>query len=137
MKYNFIRVNKQDDNYYIYAQSSAGLYKTAKDEYIDIRTGEVLTLFELTGKLYRWLALSDQQETILSYIIRHGSITSYEAYIHLNIVALTTRISEMRTKGLPIQSETVRYTTTDGTHKHYNKYYLWKDDSQLQIKEVY
>ena len=110
----------------LYKDYDGNLYVRTNDCVMNIRTGEVVP-YSVYDKL---IYLSDQQETILSYIIRNGSITSHDAYIHLNIVALTTRVSEMRAKGLPIQSTTVRYTANDGTRIRYNKYYLWEDDNE-------
>lgn len=122
MKYDVIYKDPQG-NLYCYVD---------KTHIMNLQTGECVA-----PSIYdKVIILSDQQEAILSHIVRHGSIDSYNAYLGLNIVALTTRISEMRAKGIPIKFKTIRYTANDGTHKHYNKYYLWEDDSQLQFEEV-
>lgn len=45
------------------------------------------------------IARQTQQKDIREYIDTHGSITTFEAYEHLYITKLTTRISEMRKRG--------------------------------------
>lgn len=46
-----------------------------------------------------------QAERVLAYIERFGSITQYEALKDLGVMRLASRISELKKKGYPIQSE--------------------------------
>lgn len=48
-----------------------------------------------------------QQDRIIDYIRKHGSITTLEAFTDLGITKLTTRISEMRRKGMDIRGERI------------------------------
>ena len=48
-----------------------------------------------------------QNERILKYIKEFGSITQYEALLHLGVMRLASRISDLRRMGQPIQSEVV------------------------------
>lgn len=43
---------------------------------------------------------TNQKEKILDYINKHGSITSYKAYLDLGITQLATRIKELKEKGI-------------------------------------
>lgn len=46
-----------------------------------------------------------QHEKILIYLQNRGSITTFEAFEHLGITKLTTRISELRKSGFMILGE--------------------------------
>ena len=47
----------------------------------------------------------DQHELILNYLEEHGSISPMEAFMHFGITKLSTRISEMRRKGIEFSKE--------------------------------
>ena len=49
-----------------------------------------------------------QHEKILIYLQNNGSITTFEAFEHLGITKLTTRISELRAAGFTIIGEKVK-----------------------------
>ncbi len=56
----------------------------------------------------KMIKLSFQQEQIMEYLKKHGSITQMQATNDLGITKLATRISEMRRMGMTIPGETVR-----------------------------
>lgn len=68
--------------------------------------------------------LSMQQQHILDYMEKFGSITTYDAFIDLGITKLTTRISELRQMGFKIGSETICKKNRFEQPIHYNKYFL-------------
>ena len=102
--------------------------------WLKLHTRELVPWSEIKQKKLTNIELSPQELKIVLRILKTGSVTSYEAVTKLNIVALTTRISEMRAKGLPIQSVTVRYENADDEHVHYNVYYFWKDKIENDIR---
>lgn len=48
----------------------------------------------------------NQYQMILDYIEKHGSISPAEAFAHLGITKLSTRISEMIRRGVKITKKT-------------------------------
>ena len=48
-----------------------------------------------------------QNERIIDYMHRFGSITQYEALQDLGVMRLASRISDLRSLGYPIISETI------------------------------
>lgn len=63
-----------------------------------------------------------QQEAILKYIDDYGSITTYEAFAHLGITKLTTRISELRRKGYRFSSEPIPHKGRYGRSMPFYRY---------------
>ena len=63
-----------------------------------------------------------QRERILDYIDTFGSITSMEAFSDLGITKLTTRISEIRQSGVPIQSVKEKRKNRYGEDTTYYRY---------------
>ena len=59
---------------------------------------DIINYFDLTAEQVE--RLTDQQRMILLYIYAFGSISPYEAFVHLKITKLATRISEMISKGI-------------------------------------
>ena len=62
-----------------------------------------------------------QQQEILEYIKRYGSITPMQAY-ELGITKLATRVSEMRKKGIEFHIEIVRSINKRGKTCRYARY---------------
>lgn len=63
-----------------------------------------------------------QQEMILDYINRFGSITPMQAFSDLGITKLATRISELRKKGYDFHIEMVSSKNRFGKTVYYAKY---------------
>lgn len=63
-----------------------------------------------------------QGERILDYIDTHGKITPMEAWEHLKITKLATRVSEMIRKGEKIEKRNIYYKDAEGKSKHYTEY---------------
>lgn len=63
-----------------------------------------------------------QHDLILQYIKDFGSITPLEAFAEFNITKLSTRIGEMREKGIDFNTEIIRTKTRYGRPTHYAKY---------------
>lgn len=53
------------------------------------------------------MSKATQAERILDYMDQFGSITQYDALKDLGVMRLASRISELKKKGYPIQSEVV------------------------------
>ena len=69
-----------------------------------------------------------QAERIADYISRYGSITPMEAFLHLGITKLATRISEMTRDGEEFEKELVKDKNRLGEPVHYMRYSRRKDD---------
>lgn len=65
-----------------------------------------------------------QCQLILEYIDEFGSITPLEAIRDLGVYRLASRISEMKKKGIPIQSEWEAVQTRRGTKSRIKRYSL-------------
>jgi hypothetical protein len=63
-----------------------------------------------------------QHEMILNYIADFGSITPMEAFSDLGVTKLSTRISEMRKKGVEFKIETVKGRNRYGKATRYARY---------------
>lgn len=63
-----------------------------------------------------------QNYNILKHIIEHGSITPVEAFFDYGCFRLPARIFDIRSKGVPIKSESVEVRSEKGVTKHYAKY---------------
>ena len=64
-----------------------------------------------------------QHEMILRYIDEHGSITPMDAFRHLGITKLATRISELKKEGWEFEQELV-IRKRNGKTKRYMRYSL-------------
>jgi hypothetical protein len=53
------------------------------------------------------MSKATQAERILDYMEEFGSITQFEAFKDLGVMRLASRISDIRKKGIPIQSEII------------------------------
>ena len=61
-----------------------------------------------------------QCQKILEYIDEHGSITSRDAMMKLNVYRLASRVCDLKKKGYPI----VAVTETASSGGHYARYYM-------------
>lgn len=64
-----------------------------------------------------------QNQKVLKYMREHGGISTYAAF-KMDITRLAARISELRSAGHKITSETVSYKAEDGKSKQYCIYRL-------------
>lgn len=67
-----------------------------------------------------------QNQRILEYIERFGSITQYEALADLGIMRLASRISDLKRLGYPIESEMVTVKNRFHEDCHVKRYRLSK-----------
>lgn len=65
-----------------------------------------------------------QNEKVLDYIKRHGSITAWDAMRDLKIMRLASRINDLRSAGYPIHGIMQYKRTQDGETKKWKEYYL-------------
>jgi len=61
----------------------------------------------------------NQCEKVLDYISQHGSITTMDAFQHLRITRLPSRICDLRQSGIEIKGE-----MESGNGTHYMRYSL-------------
>lgn len=66
----------------------------------------------------------------MSYILKRGFITAYEAFTDLGVSQLATRIFELKELGYRFRKERVEYTKSDGSPSHFDKYYLVLEGQQ-------
>lgn len=67
-----------------------------------------------------------QNERIIDYMNRFGSITWMEAAMDLGIARLASRISDLRSRGVPIESEMIEVKNRFGEKCHVKRYRLGK-----------
>ena len=65
-----------------------------------------------------------QKQRILNYMKRHGSITARDAFIHLGITKLATRVSEMSSDGIEFEKEWIKGKNRWGEPEKHMKYTL-------------
>lgn len=75
--------------------------------------------------------MTRQQERIIDYMTRFGSITPMEAFADLGITKLATRISELIAAGYIINKQRVTGKNRYGDSIWYTKYSL-PDESEVQ-----
>lgn len=66
----------------------------------------------------------NQQQAIIDYIRKHKTITPMQAFNDLGITKLSTRISELRTKGVKVLDVWVADVNRYGEKIRYKKYFL-------------
>lgn len=66
----------------------------------------------------------NQHSLILRYLKKHKKITPYQAFEELGITKLSTRISEMRAKGIKVQDVWCEDYNRFGERVRYKKYFL-------------
>lgn len=67
-----------------------------------------------------------QHQAITDYLNTHGTITPMQAFRDLGITKLSTRISELRKKGVVIEKSEVKATNRNGKSIRYMRYSLPK-----------
>ena len=67
--------------------------------------------------------MKSQKTEVIEYIQKYGSISSYEAYAHLDITQLGARIDDLQKDGYVFEKEWVR-KRKNGKVKDYIKYKL-------------
>ena len=79
------------------------------------------------GKLVR---KPSQREKVLDYIVKFGSITSWQAYSDLGITQLGARIFELKGQGYIFSKKRIYTNNRLGEKTHYDEYRLenewWK-----------
>ena len=70
-----------------------------------------------------------QEEKIMQYLKRHGSITQREA-IFLGIYRLGARIFDMKQAGEKISVENIRVRNMDGSHSYVARYSLMQEEGE-------
>ena len=68
--------------------------------------------------------MKTQNEMVLEFIQKAGSITAREAFTELGITRSSARIFDLRKAGEKIVQERKYYTARDGRSKHYDVFYL-------------
>lgn len=69
-----------------------------------------------------------QHQLIRAYLELYGSITQADAFLHLGITKLSTRISEMIRAGEPIRKEKETAVNRYGRKVSYRRYYAGDDE---------
>ena len=62
-----------------------------------------------------------QEKKVLNYMKKNGTITSYEAFLHLGITRLSARIADLRSHGYNV------ITTMSGDARNYAIYSLGEE----------
>ena len=82
-----------------------------------------------------------QNERIIDYINRFGSITQFEAFNDLGIMRLASRISDLRKQGLLIHSSVEEVKNRFGEKCHIKRYWfaecerdVGEDDCEKMLK---
>ena len=65
-----------------------------------------------------------QNERILDYIEKNGSITQLEALTECSVMRLASRGSDLRRKGYPITSRMVKVQNKHGETCHVKRYFV-------------
>lgn len=77
-------------------------------------------------------------DRIIAYIEEHGSITTFEAYEQLGETKLTTRISDLRKRGVRFRATKEEGVNRYGVPVTYNRYTLAKENAagRMIVPEV-
>ena len=73
------------------------------------------------------MAKKSQEQRVLEYIERYGSISTYEAFIDLGITRLASRIFDLSEKGYNFDRRQVKATNRLGEKTYYTRYSLKKE----------
>lgn len=68
--------------------------------------------------------MSNQEQRILQYIEDHGSITALEAMQDIGVMRLSSRICDLRKKGVQIQKQTESTVNRYGERCIVVRYYM-------------
>lgn len=72
-----------------------------------------------------------QNQRILDYIDKHGSITALEAMRDIGCMRLAARIADLKELGYPIVSETVTVDNRYGEKCHVKKYRMDEENAEI------
>ena len=64
----------------------------------------------------------NQYQKISNFCDKHGSITPMDAFAHLHITKLATRVSEMRRMGYEFTQAMESHTNSEGDTSRYMRY---------------
>lgn len=67
--------------------------------------------------------LSEQEKDVVDFIIKHGSITTLQAF-GIGVARLASRVFDMKEKGIPIQGEMVTVENRKGEKCRVKRYWL-------------
>lgn len=67
---------------------------------------------------------TSQCQKILKHLLRYGRITTFQAYEKYGCTRLPARISDLKDKGIGIETEMCWKKKPDGEHVHYGIYRL-------------
>ena len=65
-----------------------------------------------------------QEQMIIDYIAKNGSIDAWRAMSDLRIMRLASRIHDMKSAGVPIVGVMKEHVSRDGKTKRWKEYYL-------------
>lgn len=65
-----------------------------------------------------------QNDEVLDYLKKHGTITPLEALKELGIMRLASRVSDLRKAGIPIGRRMIQVQARNGRKPHVAQYYL-------------
>lgn len=71
-----------------------------------------------------------QNDRIFDYMKRFGSITQYDALKDLGVMRLASRISDMKSMGIPIASKTETVLNRFGEKTNIKRYFLQEGAGQ-------
>ena len=77
-----------------------------------------------------------QNDRILDYIDRFGSITQFEAFIDLGIMRLASRISDLKMLGYPIISTTEEVRNRFGERCRIKRYKLGIEEIPTELQKT-
>ena len=72
-----------------------------------------------------------QNQMVLDYIDRNGSITQIEAFKSLGVTRLSARIADLKESGVPIKSDWEHGVNRFGDKTRYKRYFRGKDDGGI------
>ena len=73
-----------------------------------------------------------QCERVIDYLREHRTITSREAMEYLGIERLSARVSELRSRGVPIRSRTIKKKNMFGEDCRISQYWLEESEGDRQ-----
>lgn len=82
-------------------------------------------------------SIPTQNERILGYIAKHGSITQLEALTECSVMRLASRVSDLRSKGFPIEGRTVKVKNKFGETCYVSQYSLGDGKDHFQECRLY
>lgn len=74
-----------------------------------------------------------QCKKIITYLKKYRGITNYECLTELGILSPTTRFSELRRMGYPIEDEQVTVINRDGEKCYVKRYFLNQEKLQKTL----